>query len=80
MQSAVRTEATVLPGHRLEINLPELPDGARVEVIILLPEKSEPQFASALDYLRSLPPGPRAFATWEEYERHLQQEKDAWER
>ena len=28
----------------------------------------------------SLPPGPRAFPTWEEYERYLGEEKDLWER
>ena len=38
------------------------------------------QFGSALEFLESLPSGPRAFKTWEEYERHLQEEKDAWER
>jgi hypothetical protein len=38
------------------------------------------QFASAWDFLQSLPAGPRAFKTWEEYEQHLREEKDAWER
>jgi hypothetical protein len=58
----------------------QLPQGARVEVIVVLPGKPEPQFGSALEFLESLPPGPRAFKTWEEYERHLQEEKNAWER
>jgi hypothetical protein len=80
MQTALRMEATVLPGHRLEISAPELPEGAKVEVIIVLPEKPQPRFTSALEFLESLPPGPRAFPTWEEYEKHLQEEKDAWER
>jgi hypothetical protein len=80
MQTALRTETTILPGHRLEITVPELPEGARVEVIVVLPDKPTPRFASALDFLESLPPGPRAFKTWEEYERHLREEKDAWER
>jgi hypothetical protein len=35
---------------------------------------------SVLEFLESLPPGPRAFKTWEEYEQHLREEKDAWER
>jgi hypothetical protein len=73
MQSALRTETTILPGHRIEITAPELPEGARVEVIVVLPHKPEPRFGSALEFLESLPPGPRAFPTWEEYERHLQQ-------
>ena len=80
MQTAFRLETTILPGHRLEISAPELPEGAKVEVIVVLPEKPQPQFASALEFLESLPPGPRAFPTWEEYEKFLQEEKDAWER
>ena len=38
------------------------------------------QYGSALEFLESLPFGPRAFETWEEYERHLEEEKAAWER
>jgi hypothetical protein len=79
MQPALRTETTVLPGHRLEITAPELPEGARVEVIVVLPEKPEPRRISMLEFVASLPPGPRAFPTWEEYERHLQEEKNSWE-
>ena len=80
MQAALRLETTVLPGHRLEVCAPELPEGATVEVIVVLPEKPSPQYSSALEFLESLPPGPRAFQTWEEYERHLREEKEAWER
>ncbi len=80
MQTALRMETTVLPGHRLEVTAPELPEGARVEVIVVLPQRSEPQFDSALEFLESLPPGPRAFKTWEEYDQHLRKEKDSWDR
>ena len=77
MQPALRLETTILPGHRLEISDPALPVGVKVEVIVVLPEKPLPQFGSVLEFLESLPPGPRAFPTWEEYERHLKEEKDA---
>lgn len=80
MQSTLRMETTVLPGHRLELTAPELPEGAKVEVIVVLPSSSEPQFASALEFLQSLPPGPRAFKTWDEYEQHLREERNSWER
>lgn len=82
MQTALRMETTILPGHRLEIRSPELPDGAKVEVIVVLPEQQKPRRMSMLEFLESLPPGPtpRCFPTWEEYERHLREEKDAWER
>jgi hypothetical protein len=80
MQTTLRVETTVLPGHRLEIAVPELPEGAKVQVIVLHPDAPQAGFASALDFLESLPPGPRAFGTWEEYERHLREERDSWER
>jgi hypothetical protein len=80
MQTALRLETTILPGHRLEVSAPELPEGVKVEVIIVMPKKPEPHFGSALEFLESLPPGPRAFPTWEEYERFLREEKNAWER
>ena len=82
MRTVLQLETTVLPGNRLEMTAPELPEGAKVEVIIVLQEQQKPQFASALDFLESLPPGPspRCFPTWEEYEQHLHAEKDAWER
>ena len=38
MQTALRMETTVLPGHRLEVSAPELPEGAKVEVIVVLPQ------------------------------------------
>src|SRR5437667_1499569 len=80
MQTALRLETTVLPGHRLEVSAPELPEGVKVEVIVVLPEQPEPRRLSMLEFVESLPPGPRAFPTWEEYERHLREEKNAWER
>jgi hypothetical protein len=80
MQAALRLETTVLPGHRLEVSAPELPEGVKVEVIVVLPGKPEPRFGSALEFLESLPRGPRAFNTWEEYEQHLREERNSWDR
>jgi len=57
-----------------------LPEGAKVEVIVVAPEKPASQFGSALEFLESLPPGPRAFKTWEEYERFLREERNSWDR
>jgi hypothetical protein len=76
IQTALRLETTVLPGHCLEISDPELPAGGKVEVIVVLPQKQRPQFGSALEFLESLLPDPRAFKTWEEYEQHQREEKD----
>jgi hypothetical protein len=80
MQTVLRLETTVLPGNRLEVSSPELPDGAKVEVIVVLADQPASYRPSMLEFLESLPAGPRAFKTWEEYEQHLRAEKDAWER
>jgi hypothetical protein len=80
MQSTLRIQTTVLPGGRIEIRDPSLPAGARAEVIVRIPDVGAPVFESALAFLESLPPGPRAFPNWEEYERHLEEERGAWDR
>jgi len=80
MQATLRLETTVLPGKRIEFSAPELPEGAKVEVIVLFPKNGRQQFKSALEFLESLPPGPRAFKTWEEYEHHLREERASWDR
>jgi hypothetical protein len=80
MQPALRLETTVLPGHRLEISAPELPEGAKVEVIVVLPEKPVPARRSVLEFLATLPPGPLLFKTPEDVNRYLQEERDSWDR
>jgi hypothetical protein len=80
MHGTLRVETTVLPGHRVEVSSPDLPEGAKVDVIVVLQQRSNTQHLSMLELLDSLPPGPRAFPDWEAYERHLRQEKDSWER
>jgi hypothetical protein len=80
METTLQMETTILPGHRLEICDPVLPEGARVAVTVVVPSPPEKQAISMLDFVNSLPPGPRAFPTWEEYHKFLQEEKDSWER
>lgn len=80
MQSALRMETTVLPGHRLEISAPELPEGAKVEVIVVLPEQPIRPRLSMLEFLATLPPGPLLFKTPEEADQYLREERDSWER
>ena len=64
MQAAMKLNATVLPGHRIEIIAPELPEGTRVELIVLphLPASSpEPahSFKDVIEFLDSLTPVQR---------------------
>ncbi len=80
MQAAIRTQVTVLPGHRLEITSSELPEGQTVEVIVLLPVPVSRPRPGILDFIKSLPPGPHSYPTWEEMERAFQEERNSWDR
>ncbi len=69
-----------------------LPEGAQVEIRLSeraasVPAKGKNELAAdgavsgaRLSMLEFLESGPRAFQTWEDYEQHLREEKDAWER
>jgi hypothetical protein len=35
---------------------------------------------SMADLIATLPPGPRACSSWDDYEHHLQEERNAWDR
>jgi hypothetical protein len=85
MQAALKVKTTVLPGRRIEFTTPELPEGTDVELIVL-PELPTPlpsemrQYASAAEYLDSLPPIQRTPEEWEQIEREFREERDAWDR
>ena len=70
----------VKPGHRVELVAPEFVDGDEVEVVVSPRTTPVPTTRSVLEFVDSLPDGPRAFATWDEYEQHLRQERDSWDR
>jgi hypothetical protein len=67
----------VLPGHRIEISAREIPEGARVEVIIV--PTATPERRSVLEIIEGLH-GHRLFQTPEEVRRSLQVERDSWNR
>lgn len=80
MSTTLHLETTILPGHRLEISDPGLPEGATVAVTVQVPDPVAQPRLSMIEFLTSLPAGPRAAPTWAAYERHLQEEKAAWDR
>jgi hypothetical protein len=80
MQIILRLETTVLPGNRLEVTAPELPEGAKVEVTVVVPEQQKRVRVSTLEFLATLPPGPLMFKTAEDVNRYLQEERDSWDR
>lgn len=80
MQTALRLETTILPGHRLEVCAPELPDGVKVEVIVVMPAAPSKPRMSMLEFLETLPPRPLLFETPQDVDRYVQEERDSWER
>ncbi len=77
--SVIRQTVQVLPGHRVEVVVPELNDGDWVEVVVNSKQPTSTAPASLLDFIDSLPPGPRAVADWNEYEAQLRQDRESWD-
>lgn len=82
MEGMLHRTATVLPGNKVEIQLPELPVGQTVEVYLYTDERSHriDSSDSLLCFLDSLPSGPRSSDSWERIEQLLDEERDAWNR
>jgi hypothetical protein len=81
MESALHTTTRVLPGNRIELSSPQLQEGQTVDVYVFPQHKTlTKRKQSLMDFIKSLPPGPRSAKTWEEVERNFQEERDSWER
>ena len=84
MQSALRIETQVLPGNKIEINLPDdnalTSVGQTVEVIVLLPEqKPALKSQSILKLLEEIHRQRPVGRSVEEINRDVQVEKEAWD-
>ncbi|MCA1991001.1 MAG: hypothetical protein LDL41_02985 [Coleofasciculus sp. S288] len=78
MQSAIRITTKVLPGDKIEVQLPPGSAGEEVEVFVILPEKKPLKQRSVLEILEEVHKhGP--FRTVEEIDRDLQFERDSWD-
>lgn len=80
MRSAVQMQTTVLAGSRIELSAPELPEGQRVDVIVLWRDAEARHRHSIRMIAKSLPPSSRSYESWEEFEQCFRQERDSWER
>jgi hypothetical protein len=81
MQAALRLKTRVLPGGRIEVVNPELPDDADVELIVMFPVATEAprRFRDVVEFLDSLTPVRRTAEEWAQVERELQEERSSWE-
>ena len=80
MGTALHVKTTVLPGSRIEITAPDLREGEPIDVFLVSSETPASARRSVLEFLDSLPPGPRLCRTWTEIEKHFQEERDASDR
>jgi hypothetical protein len=78
MALTIRIQTTVLPGNRIEVHAPELPEGSTATVLITLAEEETAKrpFREVLgDY-----PGGQLFKSAEEVDTYVRAERDSWDR
>ncbi len=80
MISSIRAKATVKPGGFVEVHSDELPEGATVEVIVLIealgPEASKPK---GLSRFISAMKGKGSFESVADIDEYIRQERDSWD-
>ncbi len=77
MSQVLQIKATVLPGHRIEIHDPALPEGSLAIVRIELEETSPPK--RRLSEVLGGYPGGQLFRTAEEVDAYLMAERESWD-
>lgn len=74
MLTEIRQQAIVQPGGMVQIHSPELPDGAKVEVIIILDAPSKPRPLTTF-----IGAAQGSFSTPNEADEFIRQERDKWD-
>jgi hypothetical protein len=73
-----QVQTIVLPGNRIEIQMPELPEGSPVTVFIQIEEPELPK-RRFNDWLKDYA-GGHLFRSAEEVDAYLKAERDSWDR
>lgn len=80
MISEVRTQATVQPGGLIEVRSNELPEGATVEVIVLVEiPNSEEAKPKGLSRFLGATKGKGSFSGVADIDAYIRQERDSWD-
>ena len=77
MPLAVQLRTTILPGRRIEIQSPELPEGRAATVWVVVDEADPPKRRLSENLAGYA--GGASFRTAEEVDAHLRTERDAWD-
>lgn len=78
MQSALHITTRVLPGNRIEIDLPPGSEGQEVNVFIVLPEQSQAKRGDVLKLIEEAR-RHRIGMTAEQIDDYLREERASWE-
>jgi hypothetical protein len=78
MQPALHITTQILPGNKIEIEIPEAGIGDTVNVFIVLPEKAQSNRRSVMEILEEVH-AKRQPRSAEEIDRQLQEERDSWD-
>ena len=79
MTKALQVKTTVLPGHRIEIQSPELPEGTAATVIVVLDEAAQSPKLPWSEIVKGYP-GGKLFKTAKEVDDYIREERDSWEK
>jgi hypothetical protein len=77
ISTAIQFHTTVLPGHRIELSAPQLPEGCSATVFVVLDETPGPK--RRLNDILEGYPGGELFRSAEEVDVYLRAERDAWD-
>lgn len=78
MQPALRITTKVLPGNKIEIEIPEAQIGDSVDVFVVLPEKVETKKRSVMEILEEVH-AKLPLKSAEEIDRQLREERESWD-
>lgn len=78
MLNAIRQQAIVKPGGVIELTLPELSEGTLVEVIVLI-ENSDQLDQASPSLTNLIGTAPDSFATPEEADQFIREQRDEWD-
>lgn len=78
MSVTIHINTMVLPGHRIEVASPELPQGRPAAVTVTV-EDEERAPKRTIDEILAGYPGPFSFHTAEEVDAYLRAERDSWD-
>ncbi|ELS01457.1 hypothetical protein Xen7305DRAFT_00011610 [Xenococcus sp. PCC 7305] len=78
MQPALHLTTKVLPGNKIEIEIPEGSIGDTVDVFVVMPEKPQQKKQSVLELIEESR-SKHARRSAEDIDRQLQEERDSWD-